>query len=95
MDALLSALPLVADPSVLLAIVVGSLIGLVFGSIPGLTYSLALAVVLPMTFMLPTVSAEIAIINARNSTQAWKGIEGSQFRRDGKGPVTAKFRAST
>ncbi|ESR27181.1 tripartite tricarboxylate transporter permease [Lutibaculum baratangense] len=57
MDALLSALPLVADPSVLLAILVGSLIGLIFGSVPGLTYSLALAVVLPMTFQLPTVAA--------------------------------------
>lgn len=57
MDALLSALPLVADPSVLLAIVVGSLIGLIFGSVPGLTYSLALAVVLPMTFKLPTTAA--------------------------------------
>ena len=57
MDPLLTALPLVADPSVLLAILVGSFIGLVFGSIPGLTYSLALAVVLPMTFKLGTTAA--------------------------------------
>jgi hypothetical protein len=57
MDAFLSALPLVADPSVLLAIAVGSFIGLVFGAMPGLTFSLALAVVLPITFTMDMISA--------------------------------------
>jgi putative tricarboxylic transport membrane protein len=57
MDALLSALPLVADPSVLLAIAVGAFIGLVFGAMPGLTFSLALAVVLPITFTMDMISA--------------------------------------
>jgi putative tricarboxylic transport membrane protein len=57
MDAFLSALPLVADPSVLLAIAVGAFIGLVFGAMPGLTFSLALAVVLPMTFTMDLISA--------------------------------------
>jgi putative tricarboxylic transport membrane protein len=57
MDAFLSALPLVAAPSVLLAIAVGAFIGLVFGAMPGLTFSLALAVVLPMTFTMDMISA--------------------------------------
>jgi TctA family transporter len=57
MDAFLSAVPLVAAPTVLLAIAVGAFIGLVFGAMPGLTFSLALAVVLPMTFAMDMVSA--------------------------------------
>jgi putative tricarboxylic transport membrane protein len=50
MDAFINALPVVLDPSVLGAVSLGTVIGLVFGAIPGLTYSMALSLVLPMTF---------------------------------------------
>ncbi len=50
MDAFLNAIPLVLSPSVLGAVSLGTVIGLVFGAIPGLTYTMALSLVLPMTF---------------------------------------------
>jgi len=50
MDAFVNAIPLVLAPSVLGAVSLGTVIGLVFGAIPGLTYTMALSLVLPMTF---------------------------------------------
>ena len=50
MDAFLNAFPLVLTPSVLGAVSLGTVIGLIFGAIPGLTYTMALSLVLPMTF---------------------------------------------
>jgi putative tricarboxylic transport membrane protein len=50
MDAFLSALSHAATWQVGLATVFGSAVGLIFGAIPGLTYSMALAMVLPLTF---------------------------------------------
>ncbi len=63
MDALLSALHLTLGMDTFLAVILGSLVGLFFGSIPGLTYSVALVLVLPATFtMEPT--AGIALLLA-------------------------------
>ena len=50
MDAFFNAFPLVFDPAVLGAVGLGTVLGLVFGAIPGLTYSMALSLVLPLTF---------------------------------------------
>ena len=50
MDALLTALAASLSWQSLLATFFGSLVGLIFGAIPGLTYSMALAMVLPITF---------------------------------------------
>lgn len=50
MDAFLHALPLVLNFQTIAAIALGTLIGLVFGAIPGLTFTMALSLVLPMTF---------------------------------------------
>jgi putative tricarboxylic transport membrane protein len=52
-----AALSAVSDPMTLLAILAGSVIGIIFGSIPGLTYSMALALVLPLTFGIDTAPA--------------------------------------
>ena len=57
MDLLLTALVAVLEPATLIAIIGGSTIGIVFGSIPGLTYSMALALVLPLTFGASTQAA--------------------------------------
>ena len=55
MDALVQALSMALDYRAVLAAVAGTVVGLVFGSIPGLTYSMALALMLPFTFgMAPT-----------------------------------------
>jgi putative tricarboxylic transport membrane protein len=50
MDAVVTAFAHAATWQVGLATLFGSLVGLVFGAIPGLTYSMALAMVLPLTF---------------------------------------------
>lgn len=50
MEAFATALLAFTDPYTLIAILAGSAIGIIFGSIPGLTYSMALALVLPLTF---------------------------------------------
>ncbi|RAI34459.1 tripartite tricarboxylate transporter permease [Rhodoplanes serenus] len=50
MDALLTALAASLSWQSVLATFFGSLVGLIFGAIPGLTYSMALAMVLPITF---------------------------------------------
>lgn len=57
MDALLTALSFSLAPDAVLAVLIGTLIGLVFGAIPGLTFTVALALVLPMTFTLDTAPA--------------------------------------
>ncbi len=57
METLNIALGLITSPSALLAVVVGTFIGLVFGSIPGLTFTVALALVLPITFALDATPA--------------------------------------
>ena len=50
MESFLTALSVVSDPFTLGAIIAGSVIGIIFGSVPGLTYSMALVLVLPLTF---------------------------------------------
>ncbi len=57
MDAFVNAIPLVLSPGVLGAVGLGTVIGLVFGAIPGLTYTMALSLVLPMTFGAATMPA--------------------------------------
>ena len=57
MDFLLNALATSFTPVSLVAVVAGTFIGLVFGSIPGLTFTVALALVLPVTFSLESTPA--------------------------------------
>ena len=57
MQEFLAAATQVADPIVLLAIIAGSVVGIIFGSIPGLTFTMALALVLPLTFKMDTAAA--------------------------------------
>jgi putative tricarboxylic transport membrane protein len=57
MDAFLHAVLLVFDPAVLFVIGIGTLVGLIFGAIPGLTFTMALSLVLPMTFGMKSFAA--------------------------------------
>jgi putative tricarboxylic transport membrane protein len=57
MDAFLHALALVFDPTTLGAIALGTVVGLIFGAIPGLTFTMALSLVLPMTFGMASMPA--------------------------------------
>ncbi|MFC6487876.1 tripartite tricarboxylate transporter permease [Nitratireductor sp. GCM10026969] len=57
MDFFLAALTETLQVQVIGAVVLGSLIGLIFGSIPGLTFTVALALALPLTFGMDTTAA--------------------------------------
>ena len=55
MEDVIIALYQVLELDVLIAISIGSVIGIIFGAIPGLTYSMALALILPFTFVMESV----------------------------------------
>lgn len=57
MDLFLSTLAISFAPSVVGALLFGSIFGLVFGAIPGLTFTMALALILPLTFTLEPTAA--------------------------------------
>ncbi|HIY23064.1 MAG TPA: tripartite tricarboxylate transporter permease [Candidatus Brachybacterium merdigallinarum] len=56
------ALQLIADPMTILVVVLAGLFGLVIGSLPGMTATLAAALLVPFTFFLDPVPAIAAII---------------------------------
>jgi putative tricarboxylic transport membrane protein len=64
MDALLTAFGLVFEPYVLLVILLSALFGLFVGAIPGLTATMATALLVPVTFFMPPVPAVAAIVTA-------------------------------
>lgn len=57
METLAAALALALQPSSVLATALGTVVGLFFGAIPGLTFSMALALMLPFTFGMQAVPA--------------------------------------
>jgi putative tricarboxylic transport membrane protein len=64
MDAIALAFGLVFDPYVLLVILLSALFGLFVGAIPGLTATMATALLVPVTFFMPPVPAVAAIVTA-------------------------------
>jgi putative tricarboxylic transport membrane protein len=63
MAAIMTALETAATWQVLAATLFGSVVGLIFGAIPGLTYSMALAMVLPLTFGMGNEPAIAAMLS--------------------------------
>jgi len=63
-DAVLTAFGLVFQPYVLVVIVLSALYGLFVGAIPGLTATMATALLVPVTFFMPPVPAIAAIVTA-------------------------------
>lgn len=57
MDQLFAALPLVLDPTVVLAMVAGTVAGIILGALPGLTATLGIAVLLPFTYGMAPIQA--------------------------------------
>jgi putative tricarboxylic transport membrane protein len=57
MDLFIQAAALALTPMAIAAIGLGALVGLIFGSIPGLTFTVALALALPITFNMDPVPA--------------------------------------
>lgn len=64
MDAVLTAFGLVFQPYVLLVILGSAVFGLFVGAIPGLTATMATALLVPVTFFMPPVPAVAAIVTA-------------------------------
>jgi putative tricarboxylic transport membrane protein len=64
MDALFQAFALVFQPYVLLVILLSAMYGLFVGAIPGLTATMATALLVPVTFFMPPIPAVAAIVTA-------------------------------
>lgn len=64
MEAVITALGMVASIDVLLAIIGSALFGLFVGSVPGLTATMATALLVPITFFLPPVPAVAVMVTA-------------------------------
>ena len=62
MDAFVQAAGLVFQPYVLMVILLSALYGLFVGAIPGLTATMATALLVPVTFFIPPVPAVAAIV---------------------------------
>ena len=64
MDPILAAFGLVFQPYVLLVILLSAMFGLFVGAIPGLTATMATALLVPVTFFMPPIPAVAAIVTA-------------------------------
>lgn len=64
MDVIYDAFYLIVDPRTLLVIVAAAMYGLMVGAIPGLTATMAIALMVPLTFYLSDVEAVAAIVTA-------------------------------
>ncbi len=64
MDAVVTAFGLVFEPYVLTVILLSAVYGLFVGAIPGLTATMATALLVPVTFFMPPVPAVAAIVTA-------------------------------
>ncbi len=64
MDAVLTAFGLVFEPYVLMVILLSAVYGLFVGAIPGLTATMATALLVPVTFFMAPVPAVAAIVTA-------------------------------
>jgi TctA family transporter len=61
-DTLAQALAAVADPTLLLVVAVSAIYGTMFGSIPGLSATMAVALVVPLTYFLSPLAALAAVV---------------------------------
>ena len=90
MSAFLEGLRLVAAPDVLLALVLASIYGLVVGSLPGLSATMATALLVPVTFYLSPMAA-VATIIAASAMAIFSGdIPGCLLRIPGT-PASAAY----
>jgi putative tricarboxylic transport membrane protein len=64
MDAIVTAAGLIFDPYVLIVIAISAMFGLFVGAMPGLTATMATALLVPITFFMPPIPALGAIVTA-------------------------------
>lgn len=90
MENLALAFSLLADPYVLGVILAASLFGLFVGAIPGLTATMATALLVPVTFFMPPVPALAAIVTATAMAIFAGDIPGALLRIPGT-PASAAY----
>lgn len=89
-DVLSAAFWLVCDPYVLFVIIASSFYGLFVGCIPGLTATMATALLVPITFFMPPVPAVAAIVSASAMAIFAGDIPGALLRIPGT-PASAAY----
>lgn len=90
MDALGAAFGLVFDPFVLMVIGLSAVFGIFVGAIPGLTATMATALLVPITFFMPPVPALGAIVTATAMAIFAGDIPGAMLRMPGT-PASAAY----
>jgi putative tricarboxylic transport membrane protein len=90
MEHLIQAFGLVFDPYVLMVIGASALYGLFVGAIPGLTATMATALLVPVTFFMPPVPAVAAIVTATAMAIFSGDIPGALLRIPGT-PASAAY----
>lgn len=90
MDAVSQAFGLIFDPYVLMVIGGAALYGLFVGAIPGLTATMATALLVPITFFMPAVPAVAAIVTATAMAIFAGDIPGALLRIPGT-PASAAY----
>ncbi|MEJ1157949.1 tripartite tricarboxylate transporter permease [Prosthecomicrobium sp. N25] len=90
MQTFVDALLLVLQPEVLLAILASSIYGLVIGSLPGLSATMATALLVPVTFYLSPIAAVATIISASAMAIFSGDIPGCLLRIPGT-PASAAY----
>jgi TctA family transporter len=90
MDMFLKALPLVFEWNVLLTVLFSALFGIVVGALPGLTATMATALLVPVTFFMPPVQALAAIVTATAMAIFAGDIPAAMLRMPGT-PASAAY----
>jgi putative tricarboxylic transport membrane protein len=90
MDIFLQAIPLVFDPYVLTVIFLSGLFGLFMGAIPGLSATMATALLVPVTFFIPPVPALAAVVTATAMAIFAGDLPGALLRIPGT-PASAAY----
>ncbi|NCV86142.1 MAG: C4-dicarboxylate ABC transporter permease [Oxalobacteraceae bacterium] len=90
MSVWMAALDLVLDPQVLIVILGAAIFGLLIGCIPGLTATMATALLVPLTFFMPPVPAVAAIVTATAMAIFSGDIPGALLRIPGT-PASAAY----
>ena len=90
MDALATAFQLVFDPKTVLVMLASSVFGLFVGAVPGLTATMATALLVPVTFFMPPIMAIAAIVTATAMAIFSGDIPGCLLRMPGT-PASAAY----
>ncbi len=90
MDSFLAALTLVAEPNTLISLLLASLFGLTVGALPGLTATMAVALLIPITFFLSPLAAIATVVSAAAMAIFAGDIPGALLRMPGT-PASAAY----